>query len=142
MRATEEHNLAFETAQNVVEALQGEEFSEVFARFNATTADDPATGNSPGDGFAVRGLDARPGDADGLPGEILFPGNGTQLREDVADAELGMPRDLSGDDAVDAVDHSADYTILPVWVRVRWTGMAGPDEIEIALLLSNDKNAP
>jgi len=142
LRTSRERAQALEAAQNVLETLQGEAFAEVFARFNATPADDPPLGVSPGRSFPVAGLNARPGDADGLPGEILFPGGGVLLLENVADVEVGMPRDLNGDGAIDAADHSADYRVLPVRVRVLWRGAGGDQELEIAAALTNVRNVP
>ena len=141
-RDSEERSRAHESIQNMIEAMQAEEFSEVFARFNATAADDPVGGSSPGTSFAATALAARAGDADGLPGEIVFPGGGLVLREDGVDREAGMPRDLNGDGLIDLADHAGDYTILPMRVRVRWRGARGEQELEFAVTLSNDKNAP
>jgi type II secretory pathway pseudopilin PulG len=142
-RATKERQLALEAAQNVLEVLQSAtEFGEVFVRHNATAADDPAGGTSPGRSFDVDGLDAQTGDADGLAGEITFPGDGIDLREDVAFADLGMPRDLDLLNGVDGADHSSDYRVLPVEIRVRWRGARGNQELALAACLSNDKNVP
>lgn len=126
MRKTvRETRLATNAAQSVVESIQGETFAEVFARFNHNPKDDPANGRSPGARFAVTGLNLRPGDADGSVGEVEFPVIGTALREDVVNAELGMPRDLNGDGKIDDQDHSGDYVVLPFRVRVEWTGATG-----------------
>jgi hypothetical protein len=59
------------------------------------------------------------------------------LREDVNLPELGMPRDLNGDGAVDAGNHSTDYRLLPVIVRVRWQGAGGPSQFELKTMLAN-----
>ena len=115
-------------------------FSEVFVRFNASAVDDPAPGLSPGNTFPVPGLEPQPGDADGIPGEIVFPGGGVNLLENVFDVELGMPRDLGGILGVDADPHDTDYRILPLLVRVRWRGVSGDQEVVLAMTLSNDKN--
>jgi hypothetical protein len=84
-------------------------------------------------------LSALDGDADGLPGEVIFPavaGAAGQLREDAAMPELGMPRDLNGDGAVDANDHALDYTLLPVIVRVRWRTASGAGVYELKTMLA------
>ena len=52
-------------------------------------------------------------------------GGSIQLREDVVLPALGMPSDLDGNTIIDALDHSANYRVLPVRVRVRWQGMNG-----------------
>jgi len=132
-----ESTLALEAAQSAVARLRGVPFGEVFARFNADPSDDPGGfGTAPGSAFAVRGLDPRRGDEDGLCGELQFPGDGWSLREDELDRGLGMPRDLSGDAAVDQDDHRDGYTVLPVRVRVDWQGQGGRRRLEFVTTLS------
>jgi hypothetical protein len=78
------------------------------------------------------------GDADGRVGEVIFPngGNGaTFLAENEVDPALGLTRDLNGDGAIDALDHSGDYRLLPVRVRVAWSGATGDRQIELEALL-------
>ena len=72
----------------------------------------------------------------GVAGHIFFPSVGPDLRENVVDPTLGMPRDLSGDILQDGFDHAADYFVLPVRVRVTWTGKSGPRFVELQTLLS------
>jgi prepilin-type N-terminal cleavage/methylation domain-containing protein len=134
-RSTRETSLALDAARGVIEAMRSEEPDEVFALYNANPGDDPGGAPGPGNAFGVPGLDAVPGDPDGLPGQIEFPGDGISLREDGFDDALGMPRDLDGDGVTDAADHALDYSILPVRVRVRWTGSAGVREIVIVSTL-------
>lgn len=134
--SSRETTLATNAAQSIVEAMRGEDFFEVYRRFNGSTADDPAIGVSPGDVFAVRGLNVRPDDPDGFVGRIVFPDVAGQLREDVVSARLGMPRDLNGDGTHDTEGHNLDYGILPVLVRVDWTGQSGDRSIEIATTLT------
>jgi len=140
-RSAAERTLALQAAESSIEALQAAVFSEAFARFNATIADDPPGGESPGAAFDVPGLSPWPGDPDGLPGEILFPGDNVELRENVADVELGMPRDLTLDDppVIDGLDHSGDYRVLPVRVRVRWRGVLGEREVTLGTILNNER---
>jgi len=54
-----------------------------------------------------------------------------QLREDFVDTELGLPRDLSGDSIIDDEDHSADYLILPIRIRMRWQGVYGERTLDL-----------
>jgi hypothetical protein len=63
-------------------------------------------------------------------------GGALELREDVVDAGLGMPRDLNLDGVIDALDHSGDYRILPVRVLVEWTGMSGNRTHRLETVLS------
>ncbi len=137
-QANRETDQAVGAALSAVDQVRSVPFAEAFVRFNATTGDDLA-GSCPGNAFEVPGLEAVPGDADGLAGEILFPGNGIALLENGADPQLGMPRDLSGDEATDAADHKADYVVLPMLVRVEWQGASGPRRVEIVTTLAREK---
>lgn len=130
-----ESAVALDAVQSVMARLRTTPFDEVFARYNADPTDDPDS-ESPGRGFAVDGLTAAPGDADGLPGRIDFPGNGFQLLENVVDRGLGMPRDLDGDGAEDGADHATDYRILPVRIVVDWSGQGGVQHLEFVTALS------
>jgi hypothetical protein len=128
--------IATDAAREIVEAINGAPFEEVFARFNSDTGDDAAlTGPAPGNLFEVDGLALVPGDADGNHGEIFFPTQGTELREDVVLAELGMPRDLTFDGVIDGNDHAADYALLPVRVRIQWQSAGRDREFEIRTLV-------
>jgi type II secretory pathway pseudopilin PulG len=53
------------------------------------------------------------------------------LREDFVDARLGLPRDLNGDSLIDDLDHSLDYVVLPVHVRISWRGAFGPRHYDL-----------
>jgi type II secretory pathway pseudopilin PulG len=121
-----------------IELLSGVlDFSRVFALYNDDPNDDPdGPGTAPGPGFAVEGLSPVEGDPDGLVGEVVFPtvsgaGGGLELREDLDEPLLGMPRDLDGDGSVDDDDHSGDYRILPVCVRLRWSVGSGERTLEV-----------
>jgi len=119
-----EEALARDAARLVVEQMKGATFSQIFATYDADTADDPGgAGSAPGSTFDVKGLDVQPGAAH--VGSIVFPTVGAQLREDAVVADLGMPRDLNGDGVVDAASHAADYCVLPVRVEIRWRGVDG-----------------
>ena len=138
MELNRERGLAHEAARAQLELLENTAFAEVFARFNATAADDPAAGSSPGRNFAVAGLNSVRGDADGLPGEVIFPtvGNlGLQLTEAYADARFRMPGDLNGDGVTKAGAMTGAYTVLPVRVRVRWRGPTGNSTLDLDTVL-------
>lgn len=127
-----ENAIAREGARAFLETLRSVDFATVYASYNENPADDPGGANTaPGPRFLVPGLEPLPTAVDGLQGEVLFPeidlGAGVwELREDVVDRPLGMPRDLDGDAKVDDEDHATDYFILPVRVRLRWMGSSGP----------------
>jgi prepilin-type N-terminal cleavage/methylation domain-containing protein len=139
-RVNRETQIAQSAAQRVIEEARGIPFNEVFATYNATNADDGGlTVAARGPSFDVRDLDVVPGDPDGRCGQVIFPTSGPpeQLREDVVDAGLGMPRDLDYDGVIDGADHKANYTLLPIRVRVQWRGVSGVRtfDLETALCL-------
>jgi len=134
--SSEETTLAVMAAQSVADDLSAASFGDVFARYNEDPLDDPPMGESPGLGFAVPGLDPQAGDPDGLPGRIEFPGDGFVLLEDDVERDLGMPRDLNGDDVIDSLDHATDYRVLPVRIRVEWRGKNGDRAVELVTTLA------
>lgn len=138
-RTSREAALANEAARLTVESMRAQAFANVFAMYNTTNVDDPGGVISPGANFTVTGLRARAGDLDGMAGEILFPvttvGGLPQLRENLVNADFGMPADLTGEGTIDAVNHAANYKMLPVIVRVRWRGVGGRGEIEYQTIL-------
>lgn len=132
---------ASEAAREVLERMRNEDFDEVLALYNADPDDDPGgSGTAPGNRFAVDGFEALPGWPAGLVGEVHFPlvqvGGEWQLREDVEDEALGLPRDLNGDSMIDELDHRGDYLVLPVRVTVDWQARSGPRHIEVFTLFA------
>ena len=129
--AVRDKSSAIAGARNKLEEMRGQDFPRLFALYNADPADDPGgAGTAPGAGFQVSFLQPWPGDADGLVGRIEFPTIGGELREDVNDRDLGMPRDLNEDDVQDSLDHAGDYVFLPVRIRVEWTSKSGNRSFE------------
>ncbi len=133
---------AKEAARAMLETIQSQPFEEVFALYNANGLDDPGgAGTAPGPNFAVEDLNVLDSDADGMAGEIILPRRSVagveELREDDDETRLGMPRDLNGDGLVDALDHSGDYWILPVLVRVSWRSQSGQSRVEFKTVLVN-----
>jgi len=132
-----ESTAAYQEARAVIERLGGVNFDELFATYNLDPNDDPdGAGTADGQNFDVPELDTRVGDPDGFVGQILLPiSPGGALREDLVDPSFGMPRDLNGDGIVDAADHADDYILLPVRVRLEWTGKSGQRFVEYASML-------
>lgn len=133
-------DLGIEGARRVLERIQSEDIAQVFALYNSDGADDPGgAGTAPGPNFAVDGLNELASDADGFVGQVLFPvaaqGGLEQLREDLPNPSFGTPKDLNGDGLIDAADHSADYQVLPVRVRVTWISDSGPASVELKTIL-------
>jgi type II secretory pathway pseudopilin PulG len=135
--ASRQRALATEAARQKLEELQDTAFDQVFRSYDAFPANDPGgAGTAPGATFAVAGLDATADDPDGIVGEVVFPVNGSELREDVDLPLLGMPHDLDGDGAIDAADHAGDYQLLPALVRVRWRSDTAPMLVELRTILA------
>jgi type II secretory pathway pseudopilin PulG len=135
-RTNRETDLAFHAALSAIDNVRSVPFEEAFARFNQDPADD-LPGDSPGSLFDVAGL-TPPEGADAC-GRIEFPGDGLTLSEDVEDEPLGMPRDLNADGLTDANDHADDYVVLPLRVRINWTGSGGERSVDVVTLLAREK---
>ncbi len=139
-QANRERMLATNAARQMLETMQASEFSNIFRNYNSVEGDDLPGAPLHLSAFSVEGLDPRSGDADGLCGEIIFPelvtGTGvSQLRENSTNSNLGMPRDLNGDGNIDSLNHSGDYRILPVAIRVDWRGQAGNGQVQFRTFL-------
>jgi hypothetical protein len=134
--------LATEGARAMLERIQAEAFSQAFRAFNGTGVDDPGgPDTAPGANFAIAGLRAAADDPDGMPGEIIMPSPAGQpglLLESVVNEKLAMPHDLNGNGLVDGLDHSSNYKLLPVLVRVRWRASDGTvGVVELKTCLAN-----
>ena len=140
-RVNSETALAQQAARGALEEITGVAFEDVWAVYNDDPADDgglsvPARGPD----FAVAGLDPQTADGDLMCGRIEFPavtvGLGQELREDVVDAGLGMPRDLDLDGFwPEAVNIAPDYAVLPVRVLIEWRGVSGDRSVELETML-------
>lgn len=132
-----EQATAVEATRNTLESMRATPFIDLFVSYNANPADDPlGPGTAPGPTFAVPGLEPVI-DAGGVArpvGRVLLPEVDGQLREDVPNQALGMPRDLSGDIVVDALDHSNDHLVLPAVVRIEWRSRLGPRRFEMSTM--------
>lgn len=129
-----ESTVAYQAARQMLERLRDEDFRLVFARYNADASDDPV-GGAPGMHFAVPGLDLQAGDADGFAGRVLFANAGPELFEDTDAPAFDLPLDLNADGVIDGDNHVGDAVILPVRVRVEWSGQSGDRVVEYGILL-------
>lgn len=116
--------VAAEAARVAVEQMRARPVVELYTLYDADPSNDPGgPGTAPGATFAVPGLATV---ADGTPvGRIELPVVDGRLAEDFVDDMLGMPRDLDGDGAIDALDHRDDWVVLPVRVRLVWAPRGG-----------------
>ena len=113
---------ASEAVREKLEYIRTMPHEQIWALFNNDPSDDPAgPGTAPGPDFTVTELSPLDSDPDGQVGRIRFPGTPTNLREDVNDPVLGMPRDLNMNLVIDSAPIS-EYAILPVEVSVEWVG--------------------
>ncbi len=85
-----------------------------------------AVGGNPGPQFPVNGLEPRAGEAAVVTVTVTTD---ETLTDQELGVDLGMPRDLDNDGAVDNANVTATATILPVIVRVRWSGSSGNREL-------------
>ena len=122
--------------RQAVEAMQAENFQQVFALYNDDDADDPVGVEIPSANFDVPGLSALADDPDGRVGRIEFPVDaGGRLMESQTLPGFGLPCDLNADgDQID--DASADHVALPVRLVVEWRGKAGNRTYELQTLLT------
>ena len=144
-QSSRENWLASLRAQDVLESMRNQSFRELVSLYNEDPLDDPGgPGTAPGIHFNVDELEPQTTDTDGFVGRITLPTLNAgsevapdwQLREDVDNAVLGMPRDLNGDNLVGDQDRTGDYTILPVEVEIRWQSRFGPRRIRVHTLFS------
>lgn len=157
--------LAADAARVVLERMRNEPYLHIYRDYNEDPKDDPGgTGTGPGNLFDVPGLQPRDDAPQGKVGRITFPSMAVQvtsggggggkiglggssggsvtttewhLREDVADEGLGMPRDLNGNNVIDTANHSSDYLVLPVRVRIEWKSGAGARRFDIVTQLGD-----
>jgi prepilin-type N-terminal cleavage/methylation domain-containing protein len=121
-------------AKEILERVRAVPVERIFSTFNATTEDDP--GGAPGSTFQLTRSSAD-GATAAYTGLVEFPTGDDPgvLREDLADTQLGMPRDLNGDGVIDAGNHATDYQLLPLRIKVVWRGKNGPRTFELCTVL-------
>src|SRR5688572_14918806 len=156
--------LAADAARVVLERMRNEPFLEIFRDYNEDPKDDPGgNGTGPGHLFDVAGLDPLDDAPQGKVGRVTFPSMVVQvttssggalgkmglsggttttvtqwhLREDVVNEPLGMPRDLDGNNVIDTADHSSDYLMLPVRIRIEWKNGLGARRFDIVTQLGD-----
>ncbi|MSR62504.1 MAG: hypothetical protein EXS08_08670 [Planctomycetes bacterium] len=127
---------ASQQARAILEELNSMDFAEIFAAYNEVPGDDPDPTHDYVAALQTRERVLQVGGKGGPTVSVVFPSDGLgHLREDVDNPAMGMPRDLNGDEAKDANDHSGDYVILPVTLRLAWEGVGGDRTLEMSTLL-------
>jgi hypothetical protein len=135
-RVNESRAAASQALRSVVEDMKALELTLVYPAFNTSPDDDP----DPDYDYRSK-LDLSTKLPHGMfvatpVAEILLPENPQgQLREDLDEPLLGMPRDLDGDGLIDAEDHSADYELLPVLLKLQWESPTGLQTVQVATVL-------
>lgn len=130
-----ETQAAAQRVRTVMEEISSTDVVEVPALFDHVPDNDPGgAGTAPGHAFATTALSSN---SSGDRGAILLPvNNAGEVREDIVIPELGMPRDLNGDGSIDSANHAADFHVLPVLVRLRWSGISGNREMRLMTILA------
>jgi len=127
---------ASQMARAILEDLNTTNFADVYASYNSTPADDPDPKHDCLADLQVHERLLQFGGKGEPTVSVVFPNDKLgQLREDLDDKSLGMPRDLNGDALTDSADHSGDYVILPLTLRLAWEGITGPRTLEMSTLL-------
>lgn len=133
--ARKERTLSVESAMNVLEHMRAVPFEDLYILYNDNADDDPnGPGTAPGSTFNVRGLKPREGAQ--AVGFITLPVLEGKLRENLNIPELSLPRDLNGDLVIDDLDHAGDYKVLPIQVRIEWTGSSGEGHLVMSSMFS------
>lgn len=135
----EETSAASQRARLILERLHVVDFADIFSAYNSTTADDPVLGTDYLAELQVQEHALETGGKGSASVSFSFPVDEKGwLREDLVDAELGMPRDLNGDGTIDAGNHAGDYAILPLSVRISWEGNGGARTFDMTTVLRGD----
>lgn len=133
--ANRENAAALRGARAQLEAVRAESVGDILVLYDADGTNDPGGANTaPGASFTNASLGQLPKQST-VTATVLLPISGGQLREDLVMPELGMPADLNGDGAIDALDHRDDAVILPVGVRVTWEGALGSRTYQLSTMV-------
>ena len=129
----QDKQIAQQALQGVIEDLyaQSELARESDDGWSVALTDVFAPGN-PGATFNVQGLDPWVGEP--TVGTLTMILDETRTDADLG-VQVGMPRDLNGDGAVNDADVTDDAVLIPVIVQLRWRGEAGNRQLRQCLYL-------
>ncbi len=123
-RTSQEVNQAENTVRAITSLVQSvsETAKSANGGWSQTLVDSFQPGATPGRSLPSRQLKA----ADGTPATVtvLVITDETQTDAQLG-VQMGMPRDLDGDNVVDNTDVSASATMLPVVIQLQWSGVSG-----------------
>ena len=126
--------------QVAYQALQGM-VEDIYAQSEVAREDENGWGptlaalyqpGAPGATFNVQGLEVWPNEP--AVGTVTLVTDETLTDADLG-VQLGMPRDLDGDGAVNNTDVTASAVLLPVIVQLRWRGEAGNRQLRQSVYL-------
>ena len=80
-----------------------------------------------------------PGLPDDATGQVLVITDETLSDEEIG-FPLGLPRDLDGDGLAENDDTRETATLLPVLVRVQWSGLTGASSLQSCVLLHRPRS--
>jgi type II secretory pathway pseudopilin PulG len=125
-KSSREKSLAYNAARLKIEEMRSRPFANIYSLYKSGTS---------GNTFSVDGL--VPINSTTPVGLITFPEQSGALYENFPDPTLGMPKDLNGNGTNTDV-LTADYTILPVRITIRWMSMGKRDtRIETTTFITN-----
>ena len=127
----DERNTARAAVQSVIEEMQRNSSLLFNAEpgWSSALIAEYAPGGTYGNTFDVIGLEPQPGEP--TVGTIQVITDET-LTDEELQVSLGLPVDLDNDGVIDNNDVTDTAEILPVVVRVAWTGVGGESEIRQA----------
>ncbi|MEQ8763405.1 MAG: hypothetical protein RL885_05730 [Planctomycetota bacterium] len=139
-RANLEHRLAWEGLKSQVARLRSWPLTDCFAAFDGSLDNDPA--GAPGSEFAIAGLQPSETAFGSEVGVVEWPtlqdAEGRfVIREDLDDADFGLPADLDGDGVIDSEPKDATYRRIPVRVVARWHGVYGEQSLSMTTWLGD-----
>lgn len=119
---------ASQELRSLLENMQSVNFASIYAAYNESPTDDPDPKYDYKDELDLSSRLPKGLCGDSPVVQVEFPGDDKGgLYEDTVD--------LNGDGQFDKADHSGDYTILPVTLKLEWASPSGPQTLQLATLI-------